>query len=369
MAACGPAGPPAEQESGWQAMPGSPLGPREPALGLWTGREALFIGGSDATPCPPMADCPLDPTPLADGAALDPDTRRWRRIADSPEPLLELRVQGVMVGSTAYVLPEHSRPGAPPKLLAYQVDRNTWQQVPVPFNIGAGYVLVAAGDRLVAYRGTDDTAPGMDYVLDPPTSTWAALPDDPLGSAFERSMAWSGPELVLFDHELIPNPGAEKPTLTRVAALNLTTRSWRRLPDSPMLGTTPWIRATDRLVNPTLGGADGGQIGNWGRTYPYGGSIATATGQWSPLPNPPPGKSAGAHTDTTAEYVGVEGNVLDLATGTWQRVPALPGGTTTGSTVVAAGARMLVFGGARWNRSQADGTLLSNAWIWKPGTR
>jgi len=70
----------------------------------------------------------------------------------------------------------------------------------------------------------------------------------------------------LYDHELIPGPGAAKPTLTRAAALNLTTRSWRRLPDSPILGTAPWIRAGDRLVNPTLGGTDGGQVGNWGRT-------------------------------------------------------------------------------------------------------
>jgi hypothetical protein len=351
-AGCGPVG----DQAAWQELPGSPLSPREAALGLWTGSEALLIGGSDDPPCPPMADCPVDATPLADGAALDPATSRWRRIADSPVPLLGAR--GVVVGTTAYVLQAG--------LLAYEIDRDTWKRVKVPFDTRAPYGLVAAGDRLVAYLGTDESASGKDYVFDPATDAWTALPADPLGAGFEREMAWSGRDLVLFDHELTANPGAEKPTLTRVAALDLTTRSWRRLPDSPMLGVGPWVLAGDRLVNPTLGGADGGQIGNWGRTYPYGGSVAPATGEWSPLPDPPGGESAGAHTGTTAVYTAPAGALLDITAGSWQRVPTVPGGTPGGPTVVAAGARMLVFGGVRWDRSETKGTLLNNAWIWSP---
>jgi hypothetical protein len=56
----------------WHAVPASPLSARETALGLWTGREVLFMGGSDARPCPSNASCaPPDAPPLADGASFD----------------------------------------------------------------------------------------------------------------------------------------------------------------------------------------------------------------------------------------------------------------------------------------------------------
>jgi len=154
--------------------------------------------------------------------------------------------------------------------------------------------------------------------------------------------------------------------LTRVAALDLTGRSWRRLPDAPMLGTGPWLVAGDKLVNPTLGGADGGQVGNWGRTYPYGGMVVPATGQWSALPDPPGGESAGAYSGASAVYLAATGAVLDITTGSWQRVPTLPGGPPAEPTVVAAGARMLVFGGAHWDRAQTKGTLSNTARVWSP---
>jgi N-acetylneuraminic acid mutarotase len=58
--------------------------------------------------------------------------------------------------------------------------------------------------------------------------------------------------------------------------------------------------------------------------------------------------------------------VLDTATGEWQLVPAFPGGDVTGTTVVAAGIRMLVFGDARWGNPKGTGTLLNTTRIWTP---
>jgi len=358
LAGCGQnVEPLAEGSSGWLALPDSPLSPREAALGLWTGHEVLLIGGSDAPPCPPSASCVRDSTPLADGAAFDPATNRWRELADSPVPLMG--EQGVVIGSAVYLLTNV----AGTELLVYRVDHDEWTRVPVPF--GDGYQLLAAGDRLVAYLGSEENRHGKDYLFDSRTATWAALPADPLSAAYDRAMAWTGRELVLFDHELVSNPGAEKPTITRAAALDLTAGSWRRLPDSAILATAPWLTAGDKLINPMLGGADGGQIGNWGRTYPYGGSVTPATGVWSSLPNPPAGDTpaAGARTGTTAVYFGDSGVVLDTTIGAWQAVPTVPGGRVTGRTIVAAGVRMVVFGGARWDASPA---VVGDAWIWTP---
>ncbi|WP_328472748.1 hypothetical protein OHA21_10725 [Actinoplanes sp. NBC_00393] len=358
LAACGQTVvPAATTPSGWLALPDSPLGPRDAALGLWTGSEVLLIGGSNGRPCPPAASCVKGPPPLTDGAAFDPATNRWRKIADSPVPLAF--GQGVVIGSAAYILPD----AGAEQLLVYQVDHDEWTRVPLPSS--GGYQLLAAGDRLVAYQNSDETRRGKDYLFDPRTATWSELPPDPLSAAYLRTMAWTGSELVLFDHETVPNPGSEKPSLTRAAALNLTTGSWRRLPDSTILGTGPWLTAGDQLINPTLGGEDGGKVNNWGRIYPYGGSVAPSTGVWSPLPNPPAGTStaAGARTGTTAVYLGNHGFVLDMTTGAWQPVPAIPGDDVTGRTVVAAGVRMMVFGGARWDPTPA---VVADAWIWTP---
>jgi hypothetical protein len=122
----------ARDSAPWQAVSAGPLSPREAALGLWTGREVLIIGGSDARPCPPNASClPPDVPPLADGAAFDPDTNTWRRIADSPVPFEW--AESVVLGATAYLwIPGSSgRPQAAAAFLAYHIEENRWEELPL----------------------------------------------------------------------------------------------------------------------------------------------------------------------------------------------------------------------------------------------
>jgi hypothetical protein len=375
VAGCGAgesAAPQSGRESGeWKPLSAAPLSPREGALGLWTGREVLLIGGSDARPCPPSASCVApDVPPLADGAAFDPQTGRWRRIADAPVPFEW--AEGVVIGATAYLrIPgSRGRPHADSAFLGYRIDENRWEKLAPPSEGDRGYAILAAGDRVVAHTGSDEAGEHPDLVFDPHTNTWSELPPDPLSPSFDRSMAWSGRELILFDHELVPNPGSEKPALTRAAALDLETGSWRRLPDSEMLASGPWASAGGRLINPTLGGSDGGEVGNWGRTYPYGGILDPMSGEWSRLPNPPEGESAfgsGVVSEAGGQYFGYRGWLLEAATGTWIEIAPLD--TTalvTGRTVVAAGADLLVFGGARWKSDGWNATLLKDGWIWSP---
>jgi hypothetical protein len=374
MAACGAgeSGPPdrARDSAAWQAVPAGPLGPREGALGLWTGREVLLIGGSNAPPCPPNASCiPPDVPPLADGAAFDPETGAWRKIADSPVPFEW--AQGIVVGTTAYLWVPGSigRPKADVAFLAYRAEENRWQQLPLPpGDPDLFHGIMQAGDQIVAYAYSDEQGEQPDVLFDPGTSAWKELPPDPLSPSFDRSMAWSGRELVLFDHELVPNPGSEKPALTRAAALDLETGTWRPLPDSRILATGPWVLSNGRLVNPVLGGADGGEVENWGRTYPYGGIFDPESGEWSPLPDPPDGEEdwgSGVLTESGGHYYGHRGWILDTATNEWIELPPLDADEhVTGRSVVSAGDGLLVFGGARW--SGLDGTLLDDAWMWLP---
>jgi hypothetical protein len=375
LAACGSgetAAPDRPRDSStWQAVPASPLSPRTGALGLWTGSEVLLIGGSDAAPCPPSASCvPPDVPPLADGAAFDPQARTWRRIADSPVPFEW--GQAVIIRTTAYfwIPGSPGRPNAERAFLAYHPRQDRWQELPLPAgDADRFHGIVEAGDTVVAYTGTDEQGEQPDLVFDPATGSWSELPPDPLSPSFDRSMAWSGQELLLFDHELVPNPGSERPSITRAAALDLESGSWRRLPDSEILASGPWVIDDGRLINPMLGGADGGD-NTWGRTYPYGGILDPASGGWSPLPNPPDGEEvfgSGVLTGSLGHYFGYRGWILDATTDRWIQVPPLDTDElVTERTVVSAGADLLVFGGVRWKAQSFDATLLDDAWIWSP---
>jgi hypothetical protein len=188
-------------------------------------------------------------------------------------------------------------------------------------------------------------------------------------------MVWSGEELLLFDHELVPQPNSAEPSLVRAAALDLETGSWRRLPDSEILSSGPWARDGRRLVNPSAGGADGGETNNWGRTYPYGGTFDLESEEWSSLPALPEvegidegeeGFTVGVLTGEGATYHAWQGWLLDASTDTWLRV-APADEDTTGPSVVAAGDDLFAFGGVRWDG--AEGTLLEEAWLWSPPAR
>ena len=348
--------------NGWRELPGSPLSPRGHALGLWTGREVLLIGGTEGPVCPPNARCTFkDGPPLADGAAVDPATGRWRRIADAPVPFRSAEwdgSQGVVVDQTAYLLLHDG-------LFAYDVGKDQWHQVTVPFDL-RGRALLAAGDTLVAYlqspscyytSSCPDRVQSVDYAYEADNAQWTALPADPLGGG-RRTMTWTGHEFVLFDHPLAAQPGGEL-ALVRAVVLDPATGSWQRLPDSQILWTSPWVVADGVLINPTLGGSDD-EPG-----YRLGGQIDPAAGIWSPLPDPPAGArhSAGARTDSTAIYTAHQGSVLDTATGIWQEVPALPDGELHYRTLVAAGTDMVVFGGT----DLVTGGFVNNSWIWSPG--
>jgi hypothetical protein len=212
-------------------------------------------------------------------------------------------------------------------------------------------------------------------IFDPATNAWSELPDDPLPRPFDRTIAWSGRELVLFAREIVPQPGAAEPSLVIAAALDLDTGEWRRLPDSEILGQGAcWFEHDGRLILPALGSADGGEVGNWGRPCPYGGILDPRSGEWFDLPGPPRDLDRGSGEDFAggilagdeADYFGARGWILDAPAGEWIEIPALDNedALITGRTVAASGWRMLVFGGVPWGGQGLRGEFLNEAWIW-----
>lgn len=337
---------PAADAVAWSPLPDGPLSAREPAAGLWTGEEVLVIGGSDAPPCPPNASC-VAPTvpPLADGAAYDPATRSWRRIAEAPVGFEW--AQPVLVGSTAYlwISGAPGRPEAPRAFLAYRIGEDRWDEFPVPSeDPDVDFSLLAAGDLVVAYRPTDEAEAGPDFVFDPAGPAWRELPPDPFSPGFDRVMAWDGREVVLVDHELTPNPGSEEePLVTRAAALDLETRSWR------VLGDVEGALAT------LAAAAEG---------------FVLDRGLAELRPGPDDFTVAGFLDGPRAHYYGTtDGLVLDLRRETWLRMADLPeDGFRTGEAQVTAGRDRLVWGGAAWPERDpfAQGELRADGWIWTP---
>ncbi len=362
----GPSGEGIVEPSAWRTVPAGPLSARWAAVAVWTGTEVLVVGGSAGRPCPDTASCAAPERVLTDGAAYDPRARTWRTIAPAPVPVMW--GQPVMVGGTVYV---HAYPSsAAPMLLAYDVAADRWSTPPAP--PGGSDRLAAAGDRPVAYPGShEQDATGTGYALDPATGRWAALPADPLGKGFDRRFAWTGDALVLLDRELVPNPGADGPSIARAAVLAdpfTSDAAWKRLPDSEVMSTDPVLVDGDLLIIPTLGGADGGETNGYGREYPFGGVLDVPAGRWSDLPPsdlPPHADLAGAVGAEAASYVSHAGAVLDVTRGAWLTAPRLPGAEKlSAAAVVAAGRDLFVFGGASWDGD--DGVSQDVGWIWTP---
>ena len=356
-----------EERSSWTAVPTAPLTPRFGAHAFWVEGEVLVLGGSASEPCPPGAAClPPSEPPLTDGAAFDPETEAWKRIADSPVPLGW--ASGSVVGDTMYLLvsAQEDVPGTRRAFLAYNATEDQWDELPFPPNEDdPTFVLAASDDRVIAYQSTQELGIGADLQFDPSTRSWQELPRDPLVSSFDRTMVWTDAGLVLLGIENVPQPGSEGPAVYRAALLDPKTESWRRLPDSEITGYDPsWFWTGGLLVNPTLGTSDGGDVNSWGRAYPHGGILDPAKGAWAPLPDPPsPGPNfppmAAGGTDYVSSF---SGWALHVPSRRWFELGAPPGGAHEGQAITWAGDRLFVWGGVRWDG--AEPTILADGWLW-----
>ena len=357
-----------ETQGSWRRLPEPPLGPRELATGVWTGRETLIFGGSDAPPTPPGASG-MDERkpPLRDGAAFDPRSGSWRQMATAPigiEPVSPVAVAGDSVYIAVPRNPgvRHTRMD----LLAYRLRTDSWDRLPSPPR--RNYVLADAGGRLVASGPSRGPVPLSVFLLGRGERRWKELPRPPIGGV----ITWSGGRLVLIGFD----PAARdyrNPPLARAATLKLGDSSWRRLPDSDhvLWGHGFWIRVGSRLVSPELGIGD--ERYPFGR--PYGGILDPERGVWSELPNVPEpdeerGTEFGTGVLTRTRLVGglPELLVLDMARNDWIRVPRLwsDEAAPTGWTAANTRRGLIAFGGARWNRTHPDGQLLNDAWLWTP---
>ncbi len=335
----------------WTKIAASPLSPRWEALGGWVDGRYLVLGGQADFLCPPTASC-KEPDRLTDGALYDPATDSWTSIAPMPgsgaTPM-------VVLGSSVYLLSWHT--AAQPALLRYDTLQDVWTAYRLPETTGGQ--LVATDTALLILSDTDEFGDVDDLVFDPETGVFDPLPEDPLGPSYNRTAVWTGDRLLLAAEHLVDSPGSAEPPLVRLAELDADLTTWHEIGTTELLGAGTAVRcASGRVVWPRVGGGDGGEVGNWGRFYYYGGIYDPDAEAWTDLPTPPSGGSLQGSAIVAGGLVEVGGHLLNPVTLEWTTVPSVPVRDLAGNTTIGGDESVLVWGGGDYETPTADGYLL-----------
>lgn len=348
----------------WVRLPQSPLSPREGSATAYVGSEAVFVGGYAGKPCPPNADCPRPGDDERDGAAYDIEEGRWRPIADAPRPVSSWAPTAV-IDTQVYVLTEAA-------LLVWDSTEDTWDEVDLPRGV-RWPGLVAVDERLILASTSDEKGIRPDHVYDTVTGQWSTLPEDPLQPAFDRVVVPTPQGLVLTANKILPDGSPADPGLLRAALLPDGAKRWRLLPQSDQLGGWTWTWTGHRLVDATLGGADGGETNNYGRVIPYGGRFDPSTEKWSRLPESPQEHSGGWPVEAIGgPLVATAGWLYDDSAETWTRLPRPTDAPELPGSALWADDVLVVHGGAAWRRGVATAALTAEdvwstaTWIYRP---
>jgi hypothetical protein len=203
----------------WAPFPGGPLSPRGEAYSFWTGKEMLVVGGLDTAAR----------RPLSDGAAYDPASKQWRRIAPVPDPG---RIRGAAyTGDGLFVLRQDELDEGlydVTHALMYDAAADRWRATAPPPHAFRNPRAVWAGDTGVVW----DELGGALYR--PATDTWDAIPKlDIRGASIGATAHW-----LPVTNELgvggAFDPMNGKPGRAALLAYNPKTGTWRKAPDLPV---------------------------------------------------------------------------------------------------------------------------------------
>jgi hypothetical protein len=230
----------------WTSLPAAPLSaPREGNAAVWTGKEMIIWGGTD-----PAGSCGSDAlvtTCERDGAAYNPATKEWRKIAPSP---LAGRIGAASVWTGREMIiwgGLAARYGDIATGAAYNPSTDTWRMLPKsPLAARREAYAIWTGSQMIIFAGTVGQAGGA-FVdgasYDPAKNEWELLPTPPLdkpgkpvqgagpGRAF-AAVVWTGTEMIQWGGN---GPGnGNWSAFENGEAYNPVRRTWRLIPDAPL---------------------------------------------------------------------------------------------------------------------------------------
>ena len=226
----------------WKVLPPAPLSPRARALGVWTSKGVLILGGF------PGVTTGFDNV-VVDGALYNPATNRWHHIAAPSAPpdhglgwtIAVNAGDEVVAWSHWTVAPISGANGveragsAGADMFAYNERSDQWRLVPpsgqlvqVVFQaVWTGQYLIVRGNG--AYCLTCKVqSPEKTALYSPAHETWTGVPADPL-ELFHPLSVWTGAALLSVDvsgGSGITHPGD-------ATAYDPATRQWVKVPSAP----------------------------------------------------------------------------------------------------------------------------------------
>lgn len=250
-----PAGSAPTVVAGWAEIAPSPLGPRAAVASTWTGSELLIVGGADWT-CPvdsSGASCvgPSGAQMRTDAAAYAPATNSWRILPAAPQTTTH--ALGSWTGAEMVVLvPGLNGPESDsvqkPATLALDPANRSWRALKPPPSatlVGGTWT----GTHLI-YWQSEHSVGQHDWMLDPASGSWSALPADPFVQDVDRAYGWTGEQLILAAVEHTADRSDAE--YFQLATLDLDTRRWSHPIGSPVgFWSQQWFMFDDAFVNPS----------------------------------------------------------------------------------------------------------------------
>jgi hypothetical protein len=211
---------------GWTELP-LPPEIRPGSSAIWAGSLLINWGGSTYEAASDARTWPVN------GFAFDPATRTWRTIPDAPAPRED--ALPVWTGNEALFLWGADRSGDRTDGLAFDPGTGTWRSIPAaPVAPRSGAVAVWTGSEAIVWGGGDPGSgterTGAAY--DPVTDTWRTIADAPIGLNLATA-SWTGREVLVFGSLLDGRNRAA--TRTSIgAAYDPSADRWEELPPSEL---------------------------------------------------------------------------------------------------------------------------------------
>jgi hypothetical protein len=339
---------PSQDVGHWKELPAAPLSPRSGAESVWTGREVIVLGGEEQ-PCPASADCADPAEYLRDGAAYDPQTNTWHRIAKAPVPV---GAGDRLLSAAGHVILRHWQQHGS-RLFVYDPQTDEWLEIPSFFkDLPSAY-----GDDIYGF-GNDRAHHGRLVMYDALAGVWnERIPRDPIQPELTQRRVTATPYgPVVTGYE--PQDGI----VDFVSADVYDGASWHRFHTN--ITGNDWAWVGDRMVDFDSSQHQGAET----RVGPsLGGTLDPATGRSRPLPDsaletPPNPWSPNAVGP--GRWAACWGLVYDVAAGKAWTLPRPDGAPDDGVTAAWADGRLLAFGGADYGSEGADVT--NRAWLYTP---